>query len=104
MKTDSPAECMERALDLAALMGQIALSSYRTTLSVETKADGSPVTVADRSGADRSPQHPEALEGEEHLRDSMGQLRRDQSAADAQRGEVRLVPEALDELARASED
>ena len=49
MKIDTPSQCMERALELAALIGSIALSNYRTGISVETKADGSPVTAADRA-------------------------------------------------------
>lgn len=36
-------------MDLARLTGDIALSHYRTNLTVETKADGSPVTAADRA-------------------------------------------------------
>ncbi len=35
--------------DLARLTGDIALAHYRTNLEVETKADGSPVTLADRA-------------------------------------------------------
>ena len=35
--------------ELARLTGAIALKHYRTRLDVETKADGSPVTVADRA-------------------------------------------------------
>jgi histidinol-phosphatase len=37
------------AVDLARLTGDIALGYYRSNLTVETKADGSPVTVADRA-------------------------------------------------------
>jgi histidinol-phosphatase len=37
------------AADLARLIGDIALRSYRSKLSVEIKADGSPVTAADRA-------------------------------------------------------
>ena len=37
------------AADLARLTGDIALGYYRSNLTVETKADGSPVTVADRA-------------------------------------------------------
>ena len=37
------------AADLARLTGDIALSHYRSNLAVETKPDGSPVTVADRA-------------------------------------------------------
>jgi histidinol-phosphatase len=35
--------------EVARLTGQVALRHYRTTLHVETKRDGSPVTVADRT-------------------------------------------------------
>lgn len=37
------------AADLARLTGDIALGHYRSNLSVDTKADGSPVTIADRA-------------------------------------------------------
>jgi histidinol-phosphatase len=37
------------AAELARLTGDVALRHYRTRLQVETKADGSPVTVADRA-------------------------------------------------------
>ncbi len=37
------------AAELARLTGDIALRHYRSTLTVETKADGSPVTAADRA-------------------------------------------------------
>jgi histidinol-phosphatase len=37
------------AADLARLMGDVALHHYRSRLSVELKADGSPVTAADRA-------------------------------------------------------
>src|SRR5476651_1345262 len=36
-------------LELAKLTGSIALHHYRSNLVVETKADGSPVTAADRA-------------------------------------------------------
>ncbi|MBM3885652.1 MAG: histidinol-phosphatase [Gemmatimonadetes bacterium] len=39
---------LEAASDLARLTGAVALAHYRTALAVETKGDGSPVTVADR--------------------------------------------------------
>lgn len=39
---------MEGASELARLAGGIALGYYRTGVSVETKDDGSPVTIADR--------------------------------------------------------
>jgi histidinol phosphatase-like enzyme (inositol monophosphatase family) len=37
------------AAELARLTGDIALRHYRSNLAIETKADGSPVTVADRA-------------------------------------------------------
>ena len=37
------------AAELARLTGTVALRHYRTNLTVETKADGSPVTIADRA-------------------------------------------------------
>jgi histidinol-phosphatase len=37
------------AADLARLTGNIALQHYRSNLAIETKADGSPVTIADRA-------------------------------------------------------
>ena len=40
---------LEAAIELARLTGDIALSHYRSNLVVETKGDGSPVTVADRA-------------------------------------------------------
>lgn len=40
---------MQAVADVARLAGDIALESYRTHLEIETKSDGSPVTVADRA-------------------------------------------------------
>ncbi len=40
---------LEAALELARLAGDVALRHYRRALDVEIKADGSPVTVADRA-------------------------------------------------------
>jgi histidinol phosphatase-like enzyme (inositol monophosphatase family) len=37
------------AAELARITGMVALRHYRTNLAVETKADGSPVTIADRA-------------------------------------------------------
>ncbi len=49
----SPASVLDAlvapAADLARLTGDIALGYYRSNLTVETKADGSPVTIADRA-------------------------------------------------------
>ena len=44
---------MEAAAEVARLAGDVALRHFRSTLAVETKADGSPVTIADR-GAERA--------------------------------------------------
>lgn len=41
--------CITPAADLARLTGNIALAHYKAHLDVETKADGSPVTIADRA-------------------------------------------------------
>ena len=41
-------ELLQAVADVARLTGQSALSHYRTRLDVETKGDGSPVTIADR--------------------------------------------------------
>ena len=65
--------------------------------------EGNPIPVADRPRADRAPEHPVALEREHHLGDPVGQLGGHQAAADAQRREVRLVAEALDQLRRPGE-
>ncbi|MEP6731408.1 MAG: histidinol-phosphatase [bacterium] len=40
---------MTPAAELARVTGDIALQHYRSNLTVETKADGSPVTIADRA-------------------------------------------------------
>jgi histidinol phosphatase-like enzyme (inositol monophosphatase family) len=47
----SPAldQALAPVLELARLVGEVALSHYRSTLVVESKSDGSPVTVADRA-------------------------------------------------------
>ena len=46
--TESTATLMQAAAELARLAGGIALDYFGRDLAVETKADGSPVTVADR--------------------------------------------------------
>jgi histidinol phosphatase-like enzyme (inositol monophosphatase family) len=48
-RADSSATQMEAVAAVARVAGDIALSHWRTNLSVETKRDGSPVTVADRA-------------------------------------------------------
>ena len=40
---------IEQVLELARVTGDIALQHYKSNLTVETKADGSPVTAADRA-------------------------------------------------------
>jgi len=40
---------LQATSEVARLTGQVALAHYRTRLAVETKRDGSPVTVADRA-------------------------------------------------------
>ena len=47
-KTVTPKE-MQGAEAVARLAGAVALTHFRTTLTVETKGDGSPVTIADRA-------------------------------------------------------
>jgi histidinol phosphatase-like enzyme (inositol monophosphatase family) len=42
-------ELLQAVADVARLTGRTALAHYRTRLDVETKGDGSPVTVADRN-------------------------------------------------------
>lgn len=42
-------ELLQAVSEVARLTGQTALAHYRTRLDIETKRDGSPVTVADRS-------------------------------------------------------
>jgi histidinol-phosphatase len=44
----SPESLLQAAQECAELAGAVALSHYRTNVAVETKRDGSPVTVADR--------------------------------------------------------
>ena len=71
---------LEAVHDAARVAGDIAMRHYRTALAVESKADGSPVTIADREaeGAVRewiSRRFPEdGIEGEE-----LGVTRRDAS-------------------------
>lgn len=47
--SETPAALMAAAGEVAALAGRVALSYYRDRPSAEIKADGSPVTIADRS-------------------------------------------------------
>lgn len=43
---------LQAVAEVARLTGQVALGHYRTRLHVETKRDGSPVTIADRAAED----------------------------------------------------
>jgi histidinol-phosphatase len=62
---------LEAARDAARVAGDIAMRHYRTALTIESKVDGSPVTIADREAegavrewiAERFPE--DAIEGEE---------------------------------------
>ena len=45
----SPATLLQAVAELARLAGDVAMRHYRTGVAVETKGDGSPVTVADRA-------------------------------------------------------
>ncbi|AMW03811.1 histidinol-phosphatase [Gemmatimonas phototrophica] len=46
--TESPAMLMQAAAEVARFAANVAMGWYHTNVSVETKGDGSPVTVADR--------------------------------------------------------
>ena len=48
MPNESPELLMYAAADVARVAGDVALRHFRSVLRVETKGDGSPVTVADR--------------------------------------------------------
>lgn len=75
-------ELMNAAADVARLAGAFALGHFRRALTVETKGDGSPVTVADRGAeslarawiAARYPH--DGLVGEEHGEERPGAVRR----------------------------
>ena len=47
--SETPSTLMEAAGEVAQIAGSVALSHYRDRPPTETKADGSPVTIADRS-------------------------------------------------------
>ncbi|CAN5146717.1 inositol monophosphatase family protein [soil metagenome] len=70
------------AADLARVTGDIALGYYRSNLTVETKADGSPVTVADRAAEVAAREWvnrffpDDGLLGEEYGEERPGALRR----------------------------
>src|SRR5689334_499585 len=48
MPNESPELLMYAAADVARVAGDVALRHFRSVLHVETKGDGSPVTIADR--------------------------------------------------------
>ena len=50
--SDERSMLMEAVSDVARSAGQIALRYFKTTLTVERKIDGSPVTIADRAAED----------------------------------------------------
>lgn len=50
--SDERSVLMEAATEVAQLAGRIALRHFKSTLTVERKADGSPVTIADRAAED----------------------------------------------------
>ena len=67
-----PATLMEAAADVARVAGDVALRYFRTSVDAETKPDGTPVTIADRS-AERAAREwierrfpDDGLVGEEH--------------------------------------
>lgn len=47
--TDRTDTLLDAVAEVARLTGQVALTHYRTGVDVETKGDGSPVTIADRA-------------------------------------------------------
>lgn len=49
MSATSFSALMEAAAEVARIAGDVALGHFRTALTVESKSDGSPVTIADRS-------------------------------------------------------
>ena len=49
MSPGSSSGLMEAAAEVARIAGDVALRHFRSALAVETKTDGSPVTIADRS-------------------------------------------------------
>ncbi len=49
MTADRFADLMEAVADAARVAGNVALGHFRTRLDIETKGDGSPVTMADRA-------------------------------------------------------
>jgi histidinol phosphatase-like enzyme (inositol monophosphatase family) len=56
MTLDRPETLLQAVADVARQAGGIALSHYRTRLDVQTKGDGSPVTIADRAAEEAARQ------------------------------------------------
>jgi histidinol-phosphatase len=81
-KRSSRSLLLEASQELARRTGGVALRHFRTALTIESKADGSPVTVADRAAekaarewiAQRFPE--DGIVGEEFGTDSPGAKRR----------------------------
>ena len=81
-QASTPATLMQAAAEVAALAARTAMRWYRTDIAVETKGDGSPVTMADREAervarewlAGKFPQ--DGIEGEEFGDDGRGATRR----------------------------
>ena len=49
MTRDDTRSLLDAVAEVARLTGQTALKHYRQSIEVETKMDGSPVTIADRA-------------------------------------------------------
>jgi histidinol phosphatase-like enzyme (inositol monophosphatase family) len=52
--SETPETLMQAAAEVARLAGDVALGYFRGRLAVDVKADGSPVTVADRTAEERA--------------------------------------------------
>jgi hypothetical protein len=61
------------------------------------------IAMANRARRDRSTQQPEAFERQQELGNAVRQLWADQATADAERDEIRLVAETLDDLGGTTE-
>lgn len=49
MKMDETVDVLSAVSDVARIAGNVAMAHFRTTLAIESKGDGSPVTIADRN-------------------------------------------------------